>query len=727
MTVAEFPQIALTLVSLYLCLYGPGQAWWSGRHSKVHRPLARLAISATWTTLVGTALAWTGLFSLALVVLVNGTVTLIGYLGSRGSHEDSTHAVRYKRGLGLVVAAVTLALYWPPFETFLYAGDSSAYLISGVHLARTGGLSKQDDLGPRVPPLVRGRIFRSVEQNQLKPPFTRMPGAMVVQSVGASTVWPAFFPAPVVWAALFTEAFGPRQAPGYATLFTALAVWAVWLFARARLSGSAALLVAALVAANGAICWSARFALAEPLAAFFVWCGLLAMGAWERHGSAADARLAGIMLGAAAFARTEFALYVCGALAILALAGDWLGTRGLSKGFYGCLAAMLLATLLESLMVGGAFTSPLTDSLETIHWMLLVLYREHPSAVLSGAGAVTGGGAVLLWALGPRRALLAGALLAFLSAHAYVAEFLPLRSLRWMAAYVGWPALALALAGGWIAWRERRIRPGNAFLLALLAMVAAVLFYNPHVYPALPWAARRFVPVILPAVAILSVLAVSRIARRSLIAALVAVAVLIAGIVPSARPAWRGGYYSGALEQLEEFHQLLPEEGILLLDTRTSTSILGGALWLLHDRNSLPVHPDFSGTGRFEISALVNTLGRSEPVYYVTDAQEKPVEIPRVERTQISNYTFDLPALDFTTFSPPRSHGSYLRHLAIHRLEPRLDPLPERYSGRRQARPISTTCSTEPPAPSARRRSLRARTGRPAEQWRVARPRRAGV
>ena len=76
-------------------------------------------------------------------------------------------------------------------------------------------------------------------------------------------------------------------------------------------------------------------------------------------------------------------------------------------------------------------------------------------------------------------------------------------SLQNLAAYAGWPLLLLSLAGGCVALRASLRRASSTPLRIFVALslgFALLYLWFPHVSPDHPWAARRFVPVILPAI-----------------------------------------------------------------------------------------------------------------------------------------------------------------------------------------------------------------------------------
>jgi hypothetical protein len=85
-----------------------------------------------------------------------------------------------------------------------------------------------------------------------KPPYTRMPGGLVIATPDSEVVLPSFFPAPTVWAALFADALGARFAGGFAALFGALAAVGLLALRTPAARSRAAVLATTLVALNAA-------------------------------------------------------------------------------------------------------------------------------------------------------------------------------------------------------------------------------------------------------------------------------------------------------------------------------------------------------------------------------------------------------------------------------------------------------------------------------------------
>ncbi len=665
------PGLMPALVAAYLCLLGPGQAWLQLRGSEYPQLLARLAVSVLWTTVLGLGLAAFGTFSLPRLIVINGAVTLAGYL-LVGRVRDAG-APRPERPIALpLILVATFCFYWPPFSTFLGASDSVTYTSAGVHLARYGSIEKEDDLAPLLSPGVRRQLFTSALDNPFKPPFMRHPGGVIIAEKLDSRAHPSFFPAPSVWSAVCADALGPRYAGAYATLFAALAVAAVWAFARRLLPGGSALAVALVVALNAASYWSARMPLSEPLAWFFLWVGLGSLDCWDRDGLPADVRLACATLGAAGLVRVEFALFVPCLLAIRYLMPLYWGGRRPSPVMFVFLAAMLGMTAIQASSLYGAYTVPFAEALRAVEVRAQLIWNESP-ALFSGfiVAAVIGVG----WSArrhGPFRTTVATGLVAIgLVYTVWLSEWRGGQTASWLIGYAGIPA-AIAAACGAIA-SHRRLGSGR-LLLATLTALGGFVLYDPHVLPYLPWGARRLVPVVLPAVFLLAGVAIAALGRRHPIPAGAAWALVIAFALLPAKPLLARDFYGGGYRQLAELDQMIPREGTLLIDRSVGEQIIGTGLWFAFDRNSLPVDVS-TRRGRQLIAVVVSQLASRGPCYLLKSGSIADSNIAFVAQRIAGEMVLEtlFPRIDDR--QPPRSAELLVTTVVLRELRPlRLRP-----------------------------------------------------
>ena len=668
MSLETLPRLMPALIGLYLFGLGPGHAWWHGQASATPRLFARVGLSLIWTSMVSVALAAGGVFSIPTLILVNAVTTLFGYLIVGRRRDEGGR--RHTRGAatGILIVAIGIAVFWPPLETHMAASDSSSYLAAGIHLARDHSLAVSDPTLAGLSAPERRVLFPSVLGLPWKPPFSRMPGGMVITTRESSRVYPSFFPLPSVWAALFADLIGPRAAGGYACVFAALAVWAGWLFMRRRMGAAASTVGAVMLALNAACYWSGRFALSEPLVWFFVWAMLTAYDAWEEEGSAADAFLFGAFAGAVVLARTEYAIFLGLTVLALPLLGPAVSLRRLPARFFAALVVVSSATVIEVGSIHGAYLAPITDTLGGIGYRWHATWNTHP---LAFAAAVVAAAASLGWSIrrGRARGVSLWLLLASLAVYTVFASHPNLsRSFAWIVAYFGWILPPVSIAGAWMAWHGRLDRNSNGAAVVLAAVSAALVLYDPHVIPTMPWAARRFVPIIAPAMVVFAMLAVHRLGERSRLAATALAAVVAVSALAPARELWGRSFYAGSYDQVNTLARSLPKDGIVIFDGKLSTQLLSTPLWLIDGRPSFTLDLDLPKR-RWFLTAFVRRR-RGQNVYLVSPLGDGTLRrpIPYVRRVRVAEVTLQTRLPEQTLAAVPRVAENHTTNVVVERL-----------------------------------------------------------
>lgn len=692
----SIPAVLLPAVAAWGLLHAPGRLLLGRGGQAVPDLFAHLLLSSVVTTLTATGLAAAGRFSLGAVLAANLAVVLVGTVLRRlaGPTEPAQQPLgsggappSERDRLGPLLVAAALLAYWPAWPTFLAASDSTAYVTTGVSLAHHGHLWRDDQLGRALPPPAQAALFDSMSQvlGHAGPPYRRMPGAMMLEALGDERAWPDFFPVPSVWSALFVEAGATgwaepeRAAPNYAPLFASLALWAFWLVARNWLGTGLGLVAVALLGASSPYYNAARMALSEPIAAWFTLGALAVLVGAISRSNRVDPRaalLAGAALAGAMFTRVETALWLAMAFALLP---TLTGARRLPlpRPFFAALAAGAACTVAEALSLPGTWTDPLHDHLTNASLQLVLQYglpglvpailaTALAAAAFVAAGRRFGWSAALRWSF----------LAAVLVGHAGAARFLVERTPMWLSFSIGWSGLALAGVGGALAWRERDRLGGAPFVLAAFAAVALLLFYNPHVYPVVPWGARRFVPLLLPVLVLLACHAAGAAAARSRMLGLACVALLAYPVWLGGRPTWGHDFVDGAWEALAAIDAAVPEGGIVLYDREISALMVGPSMWLVHDREGLAVPPTSSAPGRQWVAALTWNFARSGPVWFVTKAAGQQWRPPKVAMTPVAQVPVTLPFLEQTYDRRPERRENFAMPIAVYRLQPGLNPRP---------------------------------------------------
>ena len=673
-------QLLLLALTACLCLLGPGQAWTPAAVGGRDRLLIAVAISTLWTTLISIVLAACGAWRLEYVLAAGLAITSAGLLarkiaGRRTSIDpkaaqatDKTAGTSPRRALtaaltpegrrvllpvaaGPLLAALALAFYWPPYESHYAATDSTGYVTTGIHLSRSGALERDDPVGAALPPLLRRAVFLPALGQPGQAPFHRHPGAMNLPSMDAQRASPNFFPAPMIWSALSVELLGERYAGGYATVFAALSLWALYAFARRRVGALGAAGVAITMGLGLSGYWSARFALSEPITCFILWTALVAVDDCGRSGSATEpgrklpAAFAGFLLGSTGLMRLDYSFFLAAALAVHYLIGPLTQARSVHRDFYKPLstgfAAATLLVAFEVLLLPGGYALPITNALAGIGHRAETLVAAGPLSVAAGLVTAVAAAAVLARALGLVRAALASGVTAYVSAYVLASTAGIERSVSWLDAVVGWPLMLAGCCGLIALWRSRREHPANELLVILLVLTGALLVYDPHVQPFLMWAMRRFTPLIIPGLIVAAAAAVGLLFKRAPIPGAAAAILLALSVVVPAHGLWRVPLYEGAYDGLAAFDAALPPNAALLIDAPLGSYILGSGLWLIHDRESIPVDTT-TRAGRDAIPALVRRLGEKHRVLLVQDARQSVPELPFVKELSTQTHVFEI-------------------------------------------------------------------------------------
>lgn len=596
----------------------------------------RVWMGLALTSIVGLALARAGWFSLPVLLAIFGALTVAGIAAGRGA-TSAAPAARPPRGCTLAAALAALAvLAWslPPYDTTLAAADSTMYVSAGIHLARSGSITVPDTVVPLLPHAAASALFTSLGWLNAGP-FVRLPGGLLMATLEAPRAIPAFFPLLPVWTGILALGGGPAAAVLAAPLFTALGVWAVVLFAGETLGLAAALGSGAVLVANFAVWWFARFPMPEPLALAAFWAGLTLL---HRAGVAADRRLgvlAGVVLGLTGLARTESFLFLAAAVA---LAWAW-PRRTITVA--PLLAGLALVAAVALLNGESSPSHHLTYLRNDLALQYGAAYLRASQSGLLGTLRVAAVGAALIAtlllvvaALWGRRAGIGGlrgmlrlaaplALLAVLALYVRVGlNVLPWRDVSWLAAYCSWPLLVLAAGGAPLAWRrgDFAIRVG-----AWACGIATVVFVlNPRVSAYQPWAIRRFLPLVIPGIAVAGGAALAWIAARprprARLLAVAAAALVVAleswpvlGV--RAQP-----YYGGNLAAVEALAARLPSDALVAIDSELADVQLQVPLWLVTGRETLML----SQGGQRWRDVMRGLLGSGRPVMWISNGHEPP-------------------------------------------------------------------------------------------------------
>ena len=450
------------------------------------------------------------------------TLVLAARMLSRPVRERARRRVvpgageRYAIGALLVLAA---ALYFGfPAESPLGSRDEGLYSLTGMALDRAGTLTVPvpDDLA-RAPAL-----FASVSQG-IDFHLPGIPAGKVLKS--------QFAPLLPAWIAQLHGVGGDRLLYRVNALFALAAIVVFHALARRVLRPAFAVLATVVFALQPAQIWSARINLSEPLGQLLALGGILL--AVDSLRARNDARMpagdtlwsrnartfaAAALFALACFARLDMLivtpLFFAAAIAVVLFGrADAGAARRLARLGVATLAFQTVAVLAlmaySPAYVADHARAPLTALVVTailaLAWMVAQRAARHGAPMPRGRRHI-GGVAVAVLCAGFAYAAFVRPHIgsyAIIPGHSAIAGMRDFReeSLRNLAAYLGWPALFLALAGACVA--ALRVARGKCdasltMLVTLMVGTSVVFLAAPRVSPDHFWAIRRFVTLAMP-------------------------------------------------------------------------------------------------------------------------------------------------------------------------------------------------------------------------------------
>jgi hypothetical protein len=449
-----------------------------------------------------------------------------------------------------------------PFETVVGGEDAGVYFNSGAAIARTGGIRFHDPGLDEFGPDAAAGAWTGAARHILTPApanpppgdtspkrflfldWQRLSGFNLVPGTG-NTVTPQFLHLFPVWLALWAAFGGGIGAMVYGSAACALiGVAAATLLARRLFGTAVGLLAGLLLALNGIQLWFARQSLSEALLQALLVGGVYAWALFveareggDRPGARGAAMLAAFALGSVALAHAQFVFALPPVAALLAWL--WLARRGdrlywwfliplalllahagfhiarYSLGYFEGIyhhvwknavrdwkqtGALLLVPLAGLLLVG---LRPIRA-----RWLPLVVAPRtlHRARWLGAIGSLAVGGWLYLIRPGIVRPGNPGGLYGYIGAPVPGGPASALVTLGWYLSPLG-----LLLAGlGLALLLLRDVEERAAALLCLAAPFAILYLTGSYTQQGYIYSLRRFMPIVLPLLAILTAFAALR-------------------------------------------------------------------------------------------------------------------------------------------------------------------------------------------------------------------------
>jgi hypothetical protein len=513
---------------------------------------------------------------------------------------------------GLVV--LTAFRFFPTAEYINGGKDPGVYVNEGIQIAQTGSLAIHDADVAAVPPPFRDLFFPSYQRPDAEYYSSRFMG-FFVQDPDAGAVmgqFPHFFPASIALGYGLDGLTGARRAVAVWGMLGVLAVY----FAGARVVGRlAAAAAASLLALHVIEVWFARYPNSEVVLQALLFATLLANARAHVDGDRFFAPVAAVLLGSMLFVSPLYVvLAVAGLFASLVL-GRFNGQRTQASFV---LVFAVLAALAGWYLFGPmrAYVHQPAVFLRHLTWWQYALVSTAAAGGLIGAAVLAPRPAIAASVVTWTPALVTAAVW-FLAVYALVLrqpggrlaahDAYALR--HFTDFYLTLPGLLAALVGfalvaRHIFWRD----PG---LFTTLVVFACVLFFKIRISPDHFWAARRFVPIILPGTLLLAAaagLGATRGGRRGAGPVRMAIGLVFVGLLGwhyarAAEPVVRHVEYAGLIPRIEHLAAAVKDDELLVAESRDAQSdihVLALPLAYIYARHVLvlnsarPPKPDFA-------------------------------------------------------------------------------------------------------------------------------------
>ncbi len=617
---------------------------------------------------------------------------------SRPTRGPGSGAVQALAVAGVLVSCALI--FFPPYETFVWASDSSVYLGLGAEIARNDGFELHDPLLGEIELPARAEIFRNWTTVDATGAHVRLPGGFAIPEITEPTVVAGFSPVFPALLAVAYDFMGARAMPWVAPIFGTLAMVALLLLG-CRLGGTVAGVgAAALTTVAMPQVWFARFPMPEIVAELFVLAALLALWRALADDQPLSGALAGMLLGIAALGKLELAPIVAVALA------TFLGVRLLTTGRWFSRTYLWMSGAFATLMGYMVFHYLLLPT----HYTLFVRQRiasNRVGAAIQSFGwgrfvvvvAAVGIIAIIaLWRLGgEHRARLdrprwwGAAVLVAVGAYFLSGTNAPGgantvgviagldAAVRWLGWYLPWPfgatLIAASIAAAGLSWRRqpKRVMPPEgetlAFVIVLILVAGLHVFRvpdsNEHI-----WRMRWFVPVVIPGLTLLTATLTATVSQRlwpgrgALAAAVVLAALTVAVALPS-RPLLGQSLWEGSFRAGDEIAARLPEGSVVLMGADLAGTHLATALNYIHGVRTIVLRP---GAITMLGDLITAWIENDRPVFLITGEQMFSFYAPALSLAEIDRRVLALPILERTTDRRPLRIVSEEARLAIGRI-----------------------------------------------------------
>ena len=622
-----------------------------------------IVISLAISSLMAFALAAFGSYRLDRLLWMGGALCAALAVGCRSAPRLPSDAPRpgWTALVPIVIAGLALwvVFYVPPSEYLMGGKDPGVYMNEGIQIAQRGTLTVTDPIVASIPEEFRVLFFQESDD----PTYfsNRFMGFFLLDPDDGKVVgqFPHLYP---IWIAIGYGVDGLTGARYIIGLWGVLGVMAVYFAGMWLVGRPAAAVGALLLSIHVAQVWYSRYPNAELLMQVFLFAGLLAFSRASVDGDRFFAPVAAV-LATLAFLAHITAIFAIGALLGASVLGVFDGRRPqaafvipLVAGTAG--AAAYYGTTLSpyvALPVGlyqrlpGPAIVPVAAGLVLIVAILWCARQDRIRQPLRQWIPWIGVGT--LWGLAVYAYFFRVAGDRFLGAH-------DAEALRVFTDFYLAPIGLIGALIGLTLVARRSFWPGLAYMLTF-GTYAIFFFYKTRVIPEHFWAARRFLPVILPAALLLVGAAafapsfqslrsaLNRPRRRVLVYSLGILVVLFLGqrYLTATRAILTHVEYAGLIGRLETLAARFDDADLVLFEARLASDmhVLALPLAYTYARNTLVFRTTDPNSQTFE-PFLRWAKGRYQRVFFIGDGGTELLSpsiraIPVVgERFQIPEY-----------------------------------------------------------------------------------------
>jgi hypothetical protein len=447
------------------------------------------------------ALAAVGRYSFERLLLVDIGVAAAAALAAKFRLALGPTARR--PGLTIAIPLALALLGWfrffPSAEYVIGGKDPGVYVAEGIQIAQRGTLVYSDPVVAAVPAFARDLFYPSHQRHDYY--GVRFMGFFVKDPDRGTVVgqFPHLFPASIAIGYGIDGLTGARRTVGFWAMLGVLAVY----FAAVPLAGRpVAAAAATLLALHVIQVWFARYPNAEIVMQALLFAAMLGFARSHADGDRFFAAVTGVLLGLLLFLRIDAALGIIAALIAVSLLVA--SGRGWRPGLLIALAAVSGLAALYLLGPMRAYAD------RPILFLTLMRTWQQLALVLAAIGALT----LLVvssrlplmrqWITTIAPITLAAAVLCETiyalyfrtPVHGVLADYDAYALRRFVDFYFTVPALFAAVAGFALLVRRRFWESPAIFVT--VAVFAFFVFYKTRIVPEHFWAARRYLPVILP-------------------------------------------------------------------------------------------------------------------------------------------------------------------------------------------------------------------------------------